>query len=301
MWILFSIIIVGFLVIDLGYLNRKAHIISFRSALIQSAFWVVISLIFSVFIFVFYGTEQGAQFLSAYVTEKMLSTDNLFVMLLIFAYFKIDQKYHHRVLFYGILGVVILRGVFIGLGAAIVSNFHWVLYVFGALLVYTGIKMLFSDADNEPDFKNNRVVKFSKRFLKFTDNESGGKFFIKEKGKPCFTVLFLALLVIETTDVLFAIDSIPAVFSITQSPFIAFTSNIFAVMGLRSLFFVVEGLLKKFHLLEKGVSFVLIFIGGKMLVDIFGIHIPATLSLLVILVILVLSLFLSKIIKKNEN
>lgn len=299
LFLLFSIVIIGFLVADLGYFNRRAHKISPKSALIQSLFWIAIAFGFAFLIFLFMGRNQAAEFMTAYVTEKMLSVDNLFVIMLIFSFFKIEEKYHHKVLFWGIMGAIIFRALFITLGAVIIHHFHWVLYIFGAFLIYTGIKLLNDKKEEHVDFESHKVVKLAKRYLPFTTAYHNGKFLIKEKGKWHFTVLFLIILLVETTDIVFAIDSIPAAFSITQNPFIVFTSNIFAIMGLRALFFLLESVLHKFHHLQKGLAFILVFIGVKMIIDIFGIHISSLISFAIIMAALGISLLMSVIFPKE--
>jgi tellurite resistance protein TerC len=299
LFILFGLIIVGFLILDLGFFDRKAHVVGVKSALIQSIFWVVLSLIFAALVFVFVGHDKGAEFLSAYLTEKMLSVDNLFVIMLIFSFFKLEEKYHHKVLFWGILGAILFRGIFITMGAIVIHQFYWILYVFGALLVYTGIKLFSEKKEEHVDFENKKIVKLAKKYLRFSTNHHNGQFIVKEQGKFYFTLLFMIVLIVETTDILFAVDSIPAAFSISQDSFIIYTSNIFAVMGLRALFFLVENILHKFHHLQKGLSFILIFIGAKMLAGIFGLHISSVVSLIVILVALGLSLILSVIFPKK--
>ena len=299
LWILFAIIIVGFLVFDLGYANRKSHKIELKPALNQSLFWIAISLGFGFLIFVFLNKELAAEFLSAYVTEKMLSVDNLFVMMLIFSYFKLEEKYHHRVLFWGIMGAVVFRAIFIGAGSYIISQFHWVLYVFGAMLLYTGIKLLRDKKEEHIDFEKNHIIKWARRFLPFSVNHHNGKFFCKETGKFLFTSLFLVMLLIEGTDIVFAVDSIPAVFAISQNPFIVFTSNIFAIMGLRALFFLIESVLHRFHHLQKGLAFILLFIGLKMLAGIFDLHISSFVSFGIIMSALALSMVLSVVFPKK--
>jgi tellurite resistance protein TerC len=299
LFILFGIVVVLFLAIDLGFLNRKSHKIEFKSALNQSLFWVAISIAFGFLVFLYLGQEMGAQFMSAYVTEKMLSLDNLFVILLIFSYFKLDEKYHHRVLFFGIMGAIIFRAIFIGAGAFIVSQFHWVLYIFGAILVYTGIKLFSDKKEKHIDFEKNAIVKTARKYLPFTDSHHNGKFFVKEHGKFKFTILFLIVLLIEATDIIFAVDSIPAAFAISQSPFIIYTSNIFAILGMRSLFFVLESVMHKFHHLQKGLSLILVFIGAKMLLGILGLHIPSLVSFSVIISVLLLSLAASVFFPKK--
>ncbi|MFA9289404.1 MAG: TerC/Alx family metal homeostasis membrane protein [Weeksellaceae bacterium] len=299
LFILFTIVVGGFLVADLGFFNRKAHRIAPKDALIQSAFWIAISFAFAFLVFLFMGRESAAEFMSAYVTEKMLSVDNLFVILLIFSFFKLDEKYHHKVLFWGILGAIVFRALFIGVGAIIIEQFHWVLYIFGGILLYTGIKLLQDKKEEHVDFNNNKVLVFAKKFLPFTTADHNGRFIIKEKGKWHFTVLFMIVLLVESTDIIFAIDSIPAAFSISHDPFIVFTSNIFAVMGLRALFFLIESVIHKFHHLQKGLSFILIFIGAKMLLGIVDIHISSLASFAVIMTALGLSLILSVLFPKK--
>jgi tellurite resistance protein TerC len=297
--ILFAVIVVGFLIVDLGFLNKKSHKIGFKPALYQSLFWVTISLIFGFLIYLFIGKEVAVEFFSAYVTEKMLSVDNLFVILLIFSYFKLEEKYHHKALFWGILGAIIFRGIFIGAGSYIIHQFYWVLYIFGAVLLYTGIKLLKDKKEEHIDFKNSKIIKFAHKILPFTDTHHGGKFFFRENGKFYFTSLFMVVLMVEATDIIFAVDSIPAVFAISQNLFVVFTSNIFAIMGLRALFFLIENILHKFHHLQKGLAVILLFIGLKMLVGIFGIHISSIVSFAVIIFALVSSIVLSIIFPKK--
>jgi len=299
LFLLFGLVIVGFLVFDLGFFDKKAHVVGFKTALVQSIFWIVLSLIFASLIFIFIGHEKGAEFLSAYLTEKMLSVDNLFVIMLVFTFFNLEEKYHHKVLFWGILGAIVFRALFITMGSMIVNEFHWVLYVFGAILIYTGIKLFGQKKEEHIDFENKKRVKLAKKYLRFSTNPHNGQFTVRENGKIYFTLMFLVLLVVETTDLIFALDSIPAVFAISQDSFIVYTSNIFAVMGLRALFFLVENILHKFHHLQKGLSFVLIFIGAKMLAGIFEVHISSIVSLIIILAALTLSLILSVIFPKK--
>ncbi len=297
--ILFATIVVGFLIADLGFFNKKSHKIAFKPALYQSLFWIGISLAFGVLIFFMMGKNTAVEFFSAYITEKMLSVDNLFVILLIFNYFNLEEKYHHKALFWGIIGAIIFRALFIGVGAYVISQFHWILYVFGALLFYTGIKLLSNKKEEHIDFKHNKVIKFAHKIFPFTDSHHGGKFFVREKGKFYFTSLFMIVLLVEATDIIFAVDSIPAVFSISQNMFVVFTSNIFAIMGLRALFFLIENILHKFHHLQKGLAFILIFIGVKMLAGIFGVHLSSLVSLGIIMFALVSSIVLSILYPKK--
>lgn len=297
--ILFVIIIFGFLIVDLGFLNKKNHRIDFKPALYQSLFWIGISLVFAILIYLFMDKELAAEFLSAYLTEKMLSVDNLFVMMLIFSYFKLEEKFHHRVLFWGVFGAIIFRAIFITAGAYIIHQFYWVLYIFGLFLIYTGIKLVKDKKEEHIDFNKNKVMKLANKYLPFSPNHHNGKFFLREKGKFYFTSLFMIVLLVEVTDIIFAVDSIPAVFAISQKLFIVFTSNIFAIMGLRALFFLIENILHKFHHLQKGLAFILFFIGLKMLSSIVGIHISSIMSFVIILSALSLSMVLSIVFPKK--
>lgn len=290
---IFGVTIITFLIADLGFFNKRAHRIGFKSAAIQSAFWVAISFAFAVLIYYFQGKELALQFTSAYLTEKILSIDNLFVILLIFQYFQIEEAYHHRVLFWGILGAIVMRAIFIGAGSFLISQFHWILYIFGAILVWSGFQMLRSKKDAHADFGNNRILSFLKKHLPLTTRHHVGSFVMHENGKRRFTLLFLALLMIEFSDLIFALDSIPAVFAISQDPFIVFTSNIFAIMGLRAMFFLLEDVIKKFHHLSKALALILIFIGFKMFAGLVDIHISSTFSFTIIIVALLASIVTS--------
>ena len=295
----FSAIVLVFLALDLGLFNRKAHSISVKSAAIMSAFWVIISLLFAAGIYQLYDASKAFEFLSAYATEKMLSVDNLFIILLLFNFFKIEEKYQHRVLFYGIVGALLLRGLFIGLGSVLIAQFHWILYIFGGILVYTGIKLLFEKQEEHVDFRDSRLYRLAHRYIRFTKSHHNGKFFVREDGKLFATSLFLVMILIEWTDLVFAIDSLPAAFAISQDTFIVYTSNIFAILGLRSMFFLLEAVLHRFHQLQKGLSLVLIVIGGKMLLDIFDIHISSITSFALVMSCLIGSLALSLVFPKK--
>lgn len=297
--IVFSVVVIGFLIADLGFFNKKSHKIEFKPALYQSLFWVGISFVFGILIYFFIGKDTAVEFFSAYITEKMLSVDNLFVILLIFSYFNLEEKYHHKALFWGILGAIVFRGIFIGTGSIIINQFHWVLYIFGAILLYTGIKLLNDKKEEHIDFKHSKIIKLAHKILPFTDSHHGGKFFVRENGKFYFTSLFMVVLMVEATDLIFAVDSIPAVFAISQDLFVVFTSNIFAIMGLRALFFLIENILHRFHYLQKGLAIILIFIGIKMLVGIFGFHLSSIVSFSVILFALISSMVLSTIFPKK--
>jgi tellurite resistance protein TerC len=297
--ILFGVIVVGFLILDLGFFNRKSHKIEFKAALLQSIFWIAISLVFGFLIFLFVSKEVAVEFFSAYVTEKMLSVDNLFVIMLIFSFFNLEEKYHHKALFWGILGAIFFRAIFIGVGAYIIHQFFWVLYIFGAILLYTGIKLLRDKKEEHINFNENKVIKFAHKILPFTNSHHNGKFFFRENGKFYFTSLFMIVLLVEATDIIFAVDSIPAVFAISQNIFVVFTSNIFAILGLRALFFLIENILHKFHHLQKGLAFILIFIGLKMFAPLFGIHLHSLVSFGIIMFALFTSIILSIVFPKK--
>lgn len=302
LFILFSVVILLFLVIDLGVFNKKAQIISTKSALYQSIFWVVISVAFGYLIYLYDGgADVTLEYFSAYVTEYALSVDNIFVILLILRYFKVKEEYYHKVLFWGILGAIVFRAIFIFIGAYLISQFYWILYIFGVFLVYSGIKIYFDDGSEEIHPEKNPILRFVRKYLNITKNDYGGRFVIRRQGMLLFTPLFLVIVLIETTDLIFAVDSIPAAFAITTNEFIIYTSNIFAILGLRAKFFLLAGIIDKFYLLQKGLSFILVFIGAKMLLEIFSIHVPISVSFTVILVTLTLSVILSLIIPQKES
>lgn len=300
---IFAVIIILFLVLDLGLFHKQAHKISTRSALFQSIFWVTISTLFGVFILLYddSGTEGAVQYFSAYLTEYALSVDNIFVILLILKYFKVDESYYHKVLFWGILGAIVFRGVFIFVGTFLIDKFHWILYIFGVFLVYSGIRIYFEDGDEKIEPEKNPILRFCKKYLPMTHHDHGGNFITREDGRLMFTPLFLVIVLIETTDLIFAVDSIPAAFAITQNPFLIYTSNIFAVMGLRAMFFLLAGIIDKFYLLQKGLSVILFFIGAKMLLDIWQVEINVYLSFTVIIVTLTLSIIFSILIPRKEK
>ncbi len=300
---IFALIIILFLVLDLGIFHKKAHKISTKSALYQSIFWVVVSTLFGVFILLYdkSGTEGAVQYFSAYLTEYALSVDNIFVILLILKYFKVNEAYYHKVLFWGILGAIVFRGLFIFIGTFLIEQFHWILYIFGVFLVYSGIRIYFEDGDEKIEPEKNPILKFCKKYLPMSNDQHGGNFVIRQNGKILFTPLFLVIVLIETTDLIFAVDSIPAAFAITQNPFLIYTSNIFAVMGLRAMFFLLAGIIDKFYLLQKGLSIILFFIGAKMLLDIWHIEINVYLSFTVIIVTLTLSILFSILIPRRPK
>lgn len=300
----FAFIIVLFLVLDLGILNKKAHKTSTKSALYQSIFWVSISTLFGFFIYKYdeSGTVGAVEYFSAYLTEYALSVDNIFVILLILKYFQVKEEYYHKTLFWGILGAIVFRGIFIFVGGLVIHHFHGLLYLFGVLLIYSGIRIYFEDGEAKIEPEKNPIMKLCRKYLPITKEDHGGSFVVRQHGKLMFTPLFLVIVLIETTDLLFAVDSIPAAFAITQNEFLVYTSNIFAVMGLRAMFFLLAGIIDKFYLLQKGLSIILFFIGAKMLLEIFDIHVGVYTSFSVIIATLTLSIIFSVIVpRKNTN
>ena len=299
LWITFNVFVLGMLAIDLGIFHRKAHAVSIREAATWSTVWVVLSLIFNAGIYYAWGEDKALEFLTGYVIEKALSVDNLFVFLMIFQYFGTPAMYQHRVLFWGIVGALVMRAIFIASGAALLENFHWMIYVFGAFLIITGIKMLLQgDEKLEPD--KNPVVRLFQRFVPITKEYDGQKFFVRKNGKIHATLLMLVLVVVETTDVIFAVDSIPAIFAITLDPFIVYTSNVFAILGLRALYFLLAGVMDMFTYLKVGLSLVLCFVGAKMvIVDIY--KIPTGVSLGVVGGILLLAIIASMLKQRRSR
>lgn len=264
---LFNILVILMLLVDLGLFHRKTREVKVREALIMSGIWILIALGFNFGLYLWMGTEVALQFLAGYLLEKSLSVDNLFVFLLIFSYFRVPAQYQYKVLFWGIIGALIMRATFIGLGTALISRFHWIMYLFGAFLVYTGAKLAISGGDeDEVEPEANPFVRLFKNIFPIEKDFHEGRFFIQKAGRTFATPLFIVLIVVETTDLVFALDSIPAVFGVSNDPFIVYTSNIFAILGLRALYFALAGIMDLFHYLKIGLSVVLVFIGGKMLI-----------------------------------
>jgi len=300
-WTAFNVLVLLMLAFDLGVFHRKDHRISVKEGLVWSIIWIIVALLFNVVIYFWQGYDKALQFFTGYLIERSLSIDNIFVFLLIFSYFRVPAKYQYKVLFWGILGALVFRGLFIAIGAILIAEFHWVIYIFGAFLVYTGIKMgLAGDTKIEPE--KNPVLRFVRKFLPISPGYVNGHFFVKGKKGLLATPLFVVLIVVETTDVVFAVDSIPAIFAITLDPFIVYTSNVFAILGLRALYFAIAGLMDIFHFLKYGLSAILSFVGVKMLLS--GWYkIPDLVALGIIAGLLALSIIISimKPLPKKEE
>ncbi len=292
-WIFFGIFIFAMLALDLGVINRKVHVIKMKESLLWTAFWVTLALLFCAGIYFFHdeGHSKAMEFFTAYLIEYSLSIDNLFVFMLIFRFFSVPHEYEHKALFWGILMALVTRALFIFAGVALINTFSWVMYLFGVFLIFTGIKMaLNKETEVYPD--KNIAIKLLRFFIPVTKQFQEAKFFIVQNGRRFATPMLAVLLALETTDILFAVDSIPAVLAISQDPFIVYTSNVFAILGLRSLFFAIAGLMKLFHLLHYGLAAILSFVGVKMLIEDFF-HVPIGVSLIVISSILVISVVAS--------
>jgi tellurite resistance protein TerC len=295
-WILFNLFVLAMLALDLGVFHRRAHAVKFREALAWSAMWIGLAVVFAVIVYFWHGRTPTLEFITGYVIELSLSVDNLFVFLLIFRYFRVPSIHQHKVLFWGILGALIMRAIFILAGVGLIRRFHWIIYLFGALLVYSGIK-LFRQQEAEIHPEKNPVLVLFRRWMPVTTDYEGGKFFVRRPGLYA-TPLFIVLLVVETTDVLFAVDSIPAILAITLDVFIVYTSNVFAIMGLRSMYFALAGMMEIFHHLHYGLSLVLIFVGVKMLLSAYY-KVPTEVALGVVAGILLISVLASVVHPKK--
>jgi len=297
-WILFNLFVLVMLVLDLGVFHRRNHVVKFREALLWSAMWIALAAVFAVIVYFWHGRGSALEFVTGYVIELSLSVDNLFVFLLIFRYFQVPTVHQHKVLFWGILGALVMRAVFILAGVGLIRQFHWIIYVFGALLVYSGIK-LFRQENAEIHPEKNPLLRLFRRWIPVTKDYQGAKFFVRRPGLYA-TPLFIVLLVVETTDVLFAVDSIPAILAITLDAFIVYTSNVFAILGLRSMYFALAGMMELFHYLHYGLSLVLIFVGGKMLVSHYY-QIPTEIALGTVAGILIISVVASMVHPKKAK
>ncbi len=302
LWIGFNLFILLMLALDLGVFNRKSHVVSSREAIIWSLVWISLSLIFNAIIYFFWDKmvpssmysngEAALAFFTGYLIEKSLSVDNIFIFILIFSFFRVPAAYQHRVLFWGILGALVMRGILIVVGAALLKEFDWIFYIFGAFLIFTGIRMARHQDEEQVHPEQNPVVKLFRKLMPVTENYEKGRFFVRQAGRLMATPLFLMLLIVESTDLVFAVDSIPAIFAVTRDPFIVYSSNVFAILGLRALYFLLANVMDKFQYLKLGLSAVLTFIGIKMVIaDIY--HIPIGVSLAVVAIILMISIVAS--------
>jgi tellurite resistance protein TerC len=280
LWIGFNVFVLAMLALDLGVFHRKAHAVKVREAILWSVVWIALAGVFNVLLYFGFGGERALEFLTGYLIEKSLSIDNLFVFLIIFSYFRVPAEFQHRVLFWGVLGALVMRAAFIAGGVALIERFHWIMYIFGGFLILTGIKMSqHKDRELHPD--RNPVVRLTRKIFAVSSNYHGQNLFARENGRRVATPLFLVLLVIETTDLIFAVDSIPAILAISRDPFIVYTSNVFAILGLRSLYFALAGVMQMFHFIHYGLSAILVFVGTKMLLsDVYKIPIVVSLGLI---------------------
>lgn len=305
-WGAFIALVLGMLALDLGVFHKKAHKVSVKEAAIWSGVWVTLSLLFALAVYLFWPDpslrgQKGVEFLTGYLIEKSLSIDNIFVFVLIFTFFKVPALYQHRVLFWGVFGAIVMRAIFIGLGATLVKEFQWILYIFGAFLVYTGYKLLFGKEDeNEGDLSNNKILLFLRKRMRITEEYHGQNFFVIKEGLRYATPLFLVLVLVEITDLIFAVDSIPAIFAVTQDTFIVFTSNILAILGLRSMYFLLADIIHRFVYLKTGLAIVLAFIGVKLLLlEVY--KIPTVVSLGVVIGVLTISIVASLMKTRGQS
>ncbi|HEY5914595.1 MAG TPA: TerC family protein [Verrucomicrobiae bacterium] len=300
LWIGFNVFVLAMLALDLGVFHRKAHIVSFKESITWTFVWVVLALLFNGGVWHFYGSQKALEFFTGYLIEKSLSVDNVFVFALLFSYFAVPAKYRHKVLFWGILGALIMRAIMIAAGAALIAKFTWIIYVFGAFLILTGLKMVVK-REEEIHPERNPVVRWFKKLMPVTAEFREDRFFVKEGGRRWATPLLVVLLLVEFSDLIFAVDSIPAIFAVTTDPFIVYTSNVFAILGLRSLYFALAGVMNKFHYLKIGLGVVLAFVGVKMLLAHTAWKIPTLLSLGVVVVILAVSIVWSLVWPKKAT
>ncbi|MCS7266147.1 MAG: TerC family protein [Armatimonadetes bacterium] len=298
-WGIFLLVVLFMLGLDLGVFHRKAHVPSFKEAAIWSAVWVIVALLFNAVVWAWLGHQKALEFFTGYLVEKALSADNIFVFAVLFNYFAVPPEYRHRVLFWGVLGAIVFRLAFILAGTALLKKFHWVVYVFGIIVIASGIKLLLRKEEHI-DPERNPILRLARRFLPITPNYHGQKFFVRLEGKWMATPMMLVLIVVESTDIVFAIDSIPAIFAITRDPFIVFTSNVCAILGLRALYFLLEGMIRLFRYLDEGLAIILIFIGVKMLVSEFY-KIPTGFALGVVALILTVTIVLSLMAERKEK
>lgn len=299
LWIAFNVFIILMLIVDLYVFNRKPHTITIKESLTWTGIWIALAMVFGVGVYYFMGSQPALDYFTGYLIEKSLSVDNIFVFLLVFTYFNVPDKYQHKVLFWGIFGALVFRFIFIFIGVALIEQFHWVIYIFGAFLIFTGIKLgLEKDKEIQPE--KNPILKIVRRFVPITSDFHGPDFFIKKRGRYIATPMIIVLIVIETTDIVFALDSIPAIMAITRDPFIIYSANAFAILGLRALYFALSGVMRLFHYLHYGLSFILVYIGVKMMLEDL-VHIPTILTLGVIVATLTISVIFSILYPKEES
>lgn len=297
LWVGFNLFVMLMLALDLGVFHRKVHAVSVKEALVWTGVWITLAMIFNLFVYFRFGEEKAVEFFTGYLIEKSLSVDNIFVIIMIFSYFQVADEYQHKVLFWGILGALVMRAIFIFSGIELIHRFHWLIYIFGGFLIFTGIKMLVSD-DSKIEPEKNPLMRLARKVFSFTENFEGSNFFVKRNGKTLATPLFLVVILIEATDLIFAVDSIPAILAISEDPFIVYTSNVFAILGLRSLYFALSGIEKYFHYLKFGLSAILVFVGTKMcIVDFY--KIPVEISLIVIIFVLAIAMISSVLFPKK--
>ena len=298
-WVLFNLFIVGMLVLDLGVFHKKEKVDSLKQSLLWVGFWMLLAFAFNALVYYWKGAALAFQFTTGYIIEWSLSVDNLFVFIVIFNYFNVAKQYQHRVLFWGIIGALILRGTFIVTGVALFNAFHWMIYVFGGVLIITAMRMLLQEEEGQRDLSDNMIVKFCKRILPLTDQYNGNHFFLRKQNRLLATPLFLVLMVINITDIIFAVDSIPAVLAISKNMFIVYTSNVFAILGLRSMYFALSGLVHIFRFLKYGIAAILVFVGIKMIASAYF-EISTQITLAIVISVLALSIFFSLMIKAKR-
>jgi len=299
-WVAFNAFVLVMLALDLGVFHRKAHVVSLKEALSWSAVWITLALIFNAWIYLEMGSQKGTEFLTGYVVEKSLSVDNVFIFAVLFTFFGVPPMYQHKILFWGIFGALIMRAAMIAVGSALLSSFAWIIYVFAALLFFTGIKMLIG-SNESIDFEKNISLRLLRKFIPLTKDFHSDKFFVRQAGKWAATPMFAVLICVEFTDLIFAVDSIPAIFAITQDTFIVYTSNVFAILGLRSLYFALSGVLPYFHFLKYGLGVILCFVGAKMALAHTPFQINSLVSLGVVAAILIISVIASILHKGAEQ
>ena len=298
-WILFNVFVVAMLVLDLGVFHRNTHKVKFREAMLWSLVWITLAVVFAVIVYFWHGRRESLEFITGYVIELSLSVDNLFIFLLLFRFFKVSPPHQHKVLFWGILGALVMRALFILLGVGLIQRFHWIIYAFGALLIYSGIKLFFQEeAEVHPE--KNPVLRLFRKLVPVTEDYHGEAFFVRKGTRRYATPLLVVLVVVETTDLIFAVDSIPAILAITLNAFIVYTSNVFAILGLRSMYFALAGMMEMFHYLHYGLSLILIFVGTKMLVSHYY-EIPTEIALSIVAGILLMSVLASKLLPQKKH